>query len=400
MGRYEAGTVPHVGALGAGSPCDAGRGQELMTDETYDVVVVGAGPAGAAAAILLSQRERSVALIDSAGFPREDESSAWLSAQATPLVEQLGVNLGSIPAKPFQNVTFFSADFAKTATPAFAEPAGYLVRRGALDNALVDVATSAGVTLVQNATAKDVQLGESNVDVLLDGDKRVSGRLLILAAGRGSPLLARCGFARPSEAPLWTAQVDARITDAAPAPEPRITIVLGLDRGGSFGLICHHEDRVSASVNWGGEKHEASPTLINLCKMAYAHEIIPVDVGRQAAAATVVASPASAALDMDTHVGKHTLLIGDAGGFVSAASNEGVYPAMWSAEIATEVAHAALDTPLSQDELMSFNSKWRIKMADYLRSPNTDPQFLLPLVFSNQAMADRMGAAFFSGENI
>jgi len=371
-----------------------------MTDELYDVVVVGAGPAGAAAAILLARKERSVALIDSATFPRTDESNAWLSAQATPLIETLGVDLAAVPAKPFKQVTFYNADFSKTAKPTFDKPAGYLLQRGAFDNALVNVAASLGVTLLQKAAAQDVQLSESSVEVLLADETRVSGRLLILAAGRNSPLLARCGFARPTEAPLWTAQVDARLTDGTPAADPRITIVLGLDRGGSFGLICHHEDRVSASVSWGGEKQEASPTLINLCKMAYAHEIMPVDIGRLAASAAVLPSPASAALDMDTHVGKHTLLIGDAGGFVSAASNEGVYPAMWSAEIASEVAHAALNTTPSQDELMSFNSKWRMKMADYLRSPNTDPQFLLPLVFSNQAMADRMGAAFFSGENI
>jgi flavin-dependent dehydrogenase len=103
---------------------------------------------------------------------------------------------------------------------------------------------------------------------------------------------------------------------------------------------------------------------------------------------------------MDTHVGKHTLVIGDAGGFVSAASNEGIYPAMWSAQIAAEVIEAALQSPHSQDELMAFDSKWRMKMADYLRRPNTDSQFLIPLIFSNQPMADRMGAAFFSGENI
>ena len=49
---------------------------------------------------------------------------------------------------------------------------------------------------------------------------------------------------------------------------------------------------------------------------------------------------------------------------------------------------------------MAFDSLWRIQMADYLRSPHTDVQFLLPLIFTNQPMADRMGAAFFFGENI
>ncbi|MCH7839235.1 MAG: hypothetical protein IID38_03225 [Planctomycetes bacterium] len=97
---------------------------------------------------------------------------------------------------------------------------------------------------------------------------------------------------------------------------------------------------------------------------------------------------------------KHTLLIGDAGGFVSAISNEGIYPAIWSAGIAAEVIHEALDANPSQDVLMTFDSRWRVEMADHLRSPHTDIRFLLPLIFTNQPMADRMGAAFFFGENI
>jgi len=141
-----------------------------------------------------------------------------------------------------------------------------------------------------------------------------------------------------------------------------------------------------------------------LCKTAHERGVVPMDLSPAAAAATVVSSPASAGLDMETHVGKHSLVFGDAGGFVSAASNEGIYPGMWSAQLAAEVAETALQAAKNgrptQDELMRFDSLWRIQMADYLRSPHTDIQFILPLIFSNQPMADRMGAAFFSGENI
>ena len=49
---------------------------------------------------------------------------------------------------------------------------------------------------------------------------------------------------------------------------------------------------------------------------------------------------------------------------------------------------------------MKFDTAWRTQLADYLRPPQTDIQFLLPLIFSNQPMADRMGAAFFHGESI
>jgi len=127
---------------------------------------------------------------------------------------------------------------------------------------------------------------------------------------------------------------------------------------------------------------------------------MPQDLSAQAAKAKPIRCPAGWALDMDTHVAKHTLLIGDAGGFIAATSNEGLYPAMWSARIAVDVIDKALRNPYSQDELMAFDTQWRMQIADHLRSPHTDIRFLLPLIFSNQAMADRMAAAFFFGENI
>ena len=137
-----------------------------------------------------------------------------------------------------------------------------------------------------------------------------------------------------------------------------------------------------------------------IVRLAHEKNVVPIDLSVRAAAAPVLRSPAAAALDMDTHVAKHTLLIGDAGGFISAASNEGIYPAMWSARLAAKAAHSALKSTYSQDELMTFDSLWRMEMADHLRSPHTDIRFLLPLIFSNQPMADRMGAAFFCGDNI
>ena len=44
--------------------------------------------------------------------------------------------------------------------------------------------------------------------------------------------------------------------------------------------------------------------------------------------------PAGGAIDFEGHVGKRAVLVGDAGGFVSAASGEGIYPSMLSARAA------------------------------------------------------------------
>ena len=369
-----------------------------MSDETYDVAVVGAGPAGATAAIALAQKEHRVALIDRDTFPRRATSLSWLNLRIKPLLAQLGVRDKPLLSCPFRKVTFHDADFAKSARPHFEEAAGYLVERGDFGNALVKAAVKQGVTLIEGTAVTNLQLKETCTILKLTDGAEVESTLLVLASGREGELLDRAGVAREGGASaMWTTQISASLT--APA-EPRIEIVLGLDKVGSFGLCCVADERVAVSINWIGEQTEAAPALVRFCRAGLAREVIPLDLSEQARAAVVVRSPASVALDMDTHVGKHTLVIGDAGGFISAASNEGIYPAMWSARIAAEVTDTALKSAHSQDELMAFDSSWRMQMADYLRAPNTDSQFLIPLVFSNQPMADRMGAAFFSGENI
>ena len=199
---------------------------------------------------------------------------------------------------------------------------------------------------------------------------------------------------------MWVVHVEAEMPKAKAPKTPHVSVVLGLDGASSFGLVCVSKKRVSVDVNWIGQPEATVGALVNLCKAGVAHDVLPADLTELAVKAKPHRSPASAALDMDSHVRKHTLLIGDAGGFVSAVSNEGIYPAMWSARIAADVLDTALASKHSQDELMAFDSAWRVKMADYLRSPHTDVRFLLPLVFSNQPMADRMAAAFFFGENI
>ncbi|MHC5109245.1 MAG: NAD(P)/FAD-dependent oxidoreductase [Planctomycetota bacterium] len=357
-----------------------------MTDEMYDVAICGGGPAGATAAILLASLERNVVLIDAAKSPRKGGNCAWVGSKATDLLQELGVHDDKIFSDSFTSVTFYSADFTKNITPAFSTPAGFLLNRADLENLLLKKAKKAGAEVIDDCPIEKLLLEEKRAVVVGSKGRQMASRMLLLATGRSSPLVRQCGFTTGgSGLVLWAAQVDEPLRKGA-SQEPSVHVVLGLNKQGSFGLICNTPKQLSISVHWIGEKREATPGLINLCKMA-------LD-------ATVVASPASAALEHDSHVGKHSLLIGDAGGFVAAASNEGIYPAMWSAKIASDVIHSALENTYSQDELMSFDSKWRIEMADYLRSPNTDPQFLLPLVFSNQAMADRMGAAFFSGENI
>jgi len=372
-----------------------------MGECDFDVIVLGAGPAGATAAIALAQKNRSVLLLERAKLPRRIHCGGWLTGLAQPFLSDLGLDTGKVLTMPFRDVTFYSADFDKKTEPEFDRDVGYIIDRAAFDRALVELATKVGVQFRSEHPISDLRLNESGVEAIQPGGESDSARLVVVATGRGSPWSDAVGVARiTGESPILNAQVEAKIPKKKSSPTPRVSIVLGLDGGASFGLIGVTRDRLIMNVNWRGGADAVNATLIHLCRGAHAAGVAPVDLSRGAASAAVIRSPAAVALDMETHVGKHALVVGDAGGFVSAASNEGIYPAMWSAKIAAEVIDKALDSTYVQDELMQFNTMWRIAMADHLRSPHTDVRFLLPLIFSNQPMADRMGAAFFFGQNI
>lgn len=369
-------------------------------NEPYDVAIVGAGPAGSTAASLLARKDYRVVLIDRAPAKRPGSVAAWLGSGALPLLEEMGIKPETVTKPALTDVVFHNADFSKSTQPVFDQAAGYLVDRMRFATALTAHARKCGAEVCCERSVDDIVLKENHVEILMEGSDQIQSKLLLLAAGTGSHLLDRLGFpSHPGGESYWTAQVCAPLKKKE-AGSPRLAAILGLDKAGSFAVACISQDGLSVTLNWLMERESVISNLIVMCKSAFEHGVVPVDLSAEAAKAKPVRSPASVALDLETHVGKHTLLIGDSGGFVAAASNEGLYPAMWSAQIAVGVLDRALKTEHSQDVLMAFDSEWRMQMADYLRSPNTDPQFLLPLVFSNQAMANRMGAAFFHGENI
>ncbi|HEY3245042.1 MAG TPA: FAD-dependent monooxygenase [Phycisphaerae bacterium] len=420
----------------------------------FDVIIVGAGPVGATAANLLARAGKSVALLDACAFPRPALCAGWLNARVLLVLKQLQVSVERLGAQIFDTATFYTADLVRSVHPRFKSAPGFVVDRALMDQMLVRAAAGAGATVLEQHRVIDIIPREREVEVMIADRPALRARTAIIACGRNVPTLSRLGIGRPSEPPRlwsalrhWSAPVaasgdppspvasdprDARARkrrtgrrDKIPirvAPNPAakssgapvlsdasISVILGLTRSGGFGVLTQSAQGINLAAHAHESPQELTAELENLCARLTEKKMLPAAADscscpnlppNDAFACEPVLSPAGSALDMETHVGKHTLVIGDAGGFACAASNEGLYPGMWSAQIAAEVVAQALTAPNSQDVLMRFESRWRSEMGEYLRMPNTDIQFLMPLIFSNQSMADRMGAAFFCGQNI
>ena len=98
-------------------------------------------------------------------------------------------------------------------------------------------------------------------------------------------------------------------------------------------------------------------------------------------------------------VARRTLLVGPAGGFYSS-SGEDVYPACWSASIAADIAAKAIKAAHVQDALGAYRGKWGASLGEYLQGPQQNLRFLMPLVFKNPVMTDRLAESILRGQSL
>ena len=374
------------------------------------MLVVGAGPAGAVAALLLADSGASVALVDAARFPRAKLCAGWLSALAVrhfPFLDSIRRN---VRAAPFRRLVFHSPDLQATAQYSGRSHLGYLVSRKKFDAALVRLAAGAGAETFLGRKVVAVQAGERDVTVTLASGRRLVGRLLVGADGAASTVARSLSLRErwESHQVVVCLAKDIHLSRKQLADGFQGAIHAALSFGGASGYAWAFPGAGTVNVGIGVRATEAGrlPSLYD----AWVHglrdkRMLPKGANAARAAGAVI--PAGAAIEFDNHVGKRTLLVGDAGGFASAATGEGIYPGIWSASIAARCLLEALaadrgnkkEAPC-QDALLAFRSEWRREMASYLQMPNVNLAFLLPLLFTNQQIAERFARAFLFGENL
>lgn len=122
---------------------------------SYDAIVIGGGPAGATAAILLAQAGQRVAVVEKAKFPRRKVCGEFISATTWPLLRQLGVaqSLKEHAGPVVQRVGIFAGP-ARLSAPLTqpgraAVDGGCAVGRELLDTQLLARAGAVGASIWQ-----------------------------------------------------------------------------------------------------------------------------------------------------------------------------------------------------------------------------------------------------------
>jgi len=161
-----------------------------------DVAIVGGGPSGAAAAIVLARAGREVVLVDKAVFPRDKCCGDGLTAAALRELEWLGLRPESVPDWQVVDQAWVRGPTGRTVRFPLPEGRGqYAVcaPRAQLDAALLDVARAAGAKVHDGHALRRARLVDGALELDVDGLGTVAARFAVGADGMWSPLRKALG---------------------------------------------------------------------------------------------------------------------------------------------------------------------------------------------------------------
>jgi menaquinone-9 beta-reductase len=182
--------------------------------DPYDVLVVGAGPSGAAAAYWLADRGHRVLVVEKKRFPREKTCGDGLTPRAVRQLEDMGLGepLGDyLRYDGLRSIAHgVTLELAWPDHPEF-PPYGYVIRRRDLDEMVAGGAVKAGATLwpASEATEPVVEGGLVTGAVVRRHEtgttETVRARYLVVADGANSRFGRALGASRDRSYPLGMA---------------------------------------------------------------------------------------------------------------------------------------------------------------------------------------------------
>jgi geranylgeranyl reductase family protein len=198
--------------------------RERVPSDLWDVVVVGAGPAGAAAALgaLRARPDARVLLLDRATFPRDKACGDGVAPHALDELARLGVADVLGDRVPVRRLVLQAPNGAEVAHD-MARPA-YVVPREVFDARLVQRAVAAGAVLRQQ-TVRTVGVRPDGAQV---DDERA--RVVVAADGANGVVRRQLGLSRQPDTALALAvrgYAPSRESGPDRVPEQRIVMAGG-----------------------------------------------------------------------------------------------------------------------------------------------------------------------------
>jgi geranylgeranyl reductase family protein len=360
--------------------------------KVFDVAVIGAGPAGAAAAAFLARQGLRVLLLDKAVFPRDKTCGDAISPRAMHFLHSLGLG-HEIEHAAFRirSVAVTSPHGQQITIPISRHPTyppyAHVLPRLILDQRILERAISEGADFRSGLQVLDVHHEEGGgLWLSCHGhgeDSKLHARLAIIATGAHCSLLKQLGLL-PREMHLsYAARAyfegvqglgDAIHMHFDGIPLPGYGWLFPLPDGG-------------ANIGAGFYRHSrrTPPTAREAAQKFLSHNSIRGHLRSAEQRSPIRGFP----IRMDFHrspiAGQRILLVGECAGLVNPFTGEGIDYALETAHIATQQIHTAFEIgDLSRFPMASYERAMRARFqrnftaihklrAFYLNSVLLDP---------------------------
>jgi geranylgeranyl reductase family protein len=314
---------------------------------TFDVIVVGAGPAGSTAAKLLGEAGISTLLLDKSAFPRDKPCGGGISARVIQRFPYLESALASIPVNWVNKVYLespagFSVDYSSDV------PLYLMIRRCEFDNLLFSLARKRVEFRVPALVRKVVQdTGGATVTAEVNGETEEYECNLVLGCDGANSIVARGSGLRTG-----SVQADYAIDMMEETPyqelnlpeRDRMYVYYRIRSHYGYGYVFPKASHVNLGVGFKLDYY-----LSKLRGEHYAHHTSFIEglaskqlVSGRSNRGNFRAFPLPISGPLPRTSSGRVLLSGDAGGFVNALTAEGIYYAMVSGEHAARTAIAAV----------------------------------------------------------
>jgi menaquinone-9 beta-reductase len=318
---------------------------KLGTD--WDVVVIGAGPAGALSAFELAKRDFKVLLVDKLTFPRSKVCGCCLNQDAVHSLERAGLlDMPVFKDAPALRRLNLYTKFGRVSIPL---AGGFAISRQALDGAIVEAAITRGVSFLSGTTAQvgAALAGGRMVHLRNEIDERlVKAAYVIVGDGiAGTSLKGDSSFAplvTPSSRIGIGTLIPNRMSDLKPGE-----IAMYCSRRGYLGMIGVENEMVDAAAAIDRvalvEKNSAAGVvkdILESCKATPPAELLEAQ-WRGTSSLTRRRS-------VTGH--KRVFLVGDAAGYTEPFSGQGIAWALKCAVLIAPIIEGALKGTISDPE--------------------------------------------------
>lgn len=320
--------------------------------KNYDVAIIGGGPAGSTAAILLSKAGRRVIVFEREKFPRFHIGESLL-----PFSMQTFTRLGLQEKLRANFVEKFGGEIAEAGGEKAAKfyfkdgfasrtDRSYQVTRSKFDKLLLDHAAESGAEVCEETLVDDVTFNQDGVTLLIQPSETINAKYLIDASGRNSVIgnkfklkknyqhLQKLSLFAHYEGLKRETGIDGTLT----------RMVRSLDSW--FWVIPLENDRTSIGVVLeAADFKKAGLSAERFFERAIAEQPLVRNRIGQGRRVSQVYTAADFSYRSEKLTGERWLLAGDAAGFIDPVFSSGVFLAVLAGEQAADVLDEVLDHP-------------------------------------------------------